>query len=154
MTDAPLIYFDANAFMYGFEGAPTVAEPVQALLAELQRRPGCGVTSELVLAELLAPVEREGALPVEIRRTLYLNLLVAGRMFSLRPVTRDILIETASLRRSIRLKLPDAVHMVTAVQAGCRFFLSNDRDVRQTPPSLRAVKPDAAGVTTILAELP
>ena len=131
-----------------------VAEPVRKLLAELQARPGCGVTSELVLAELLAPVEREGALPVEVRRTLYVNLLVNGGIFSLRPVTRDILIETARLRQSIRLKLPDAIHMVTAVQAGCRFFLSNDRGTRQTPPELRPVKPDDAGVKTILAELP
>ena len=140
--------------MYGFEGSPAVAEPVQTLLMELRARPGCGVTSELVLAELLAPVERQGALPVDVRRTLYLDLLVNGRIFSLRPVTRDILIDTARLRQGIRLKLPDAIHVVTAVQAGCRFFLSNDRDARQTPSGLTPVKPNAAGVRTILAELP
>jgi predicted nucleic acid-binding protein len=145
-----LVYFDTNPFMYAFEGDAAVAEPVQSLLRALQTRPHCGVTSELTLAELLAPVWREGTMPLETRRKIYLDLLVGNRFFSLRPITRDILVETASLRSVFRLKLPDAIHLVTASQAGCQFFLSNDGDIKGTPDGLTRIVPDADGIQRVL----
>ena len=152
-SDRAIIYFDTNPFMYAFEGEDLIAEPVQMLLRALQTRPNCAVTSELTLAELLAPVTREGALSPKTRRKIYLDLLIGNDLFLLRPVTREILIETSLLRITSRLKLPDAIHVVTARRAGCRFFLSNDADLKDLPADLARIPPDAAGIQRVLEAL-
>ena len=149
----PLVYFDANPLMYAFESRPELSDPIRPLIQALRAKPGAAVTSELVLAELLAPIKRPGAKPQNVRRRIYFDLLIWSRIFDLRPITRDILIETADLRRFIKLKLSDAIHMVTAIQAGCTFFLSNDDDTCRTPEGLRHVKPDAEGVQMILGQI-
>jgi predicted nucleic acid-binding protein len=84
---------------------------------------------------------------------MYLNLLVFNRFFDLRPVTREIIIETAELRQVSTLKLVDAIHVVTAIQAKCRYFLSTDTDMRQLPQGMAQVAPTSAGVDEILKEL-
>ncbi len=149
----PLVYFDANALIYGLEGTPDIAEPVITLLTALRARPGAATTSELVLGEVLAPVRRPGATPVERKRRMYLNLLVFNTFFDLRPVTREIIIETAELRQVSTLKLVDAIHVVTAIQAKCRYFLWTDTDMRQLPHGMAQVTPTSAGVNEILKEL-
>ncbi|HEX8665440.1 MAG TPA: type II toxin-antitoxin system VapC family toxin [Beijerinckiaceae bacterium] len=149
----PLIYFDANPFMYAFESGPELAEPVLALIRALESKPGLGVTSELVLGELLAPTRKPNAIPTWRKRRIYLSLLVFNTFFDLRPVTREVIIETATLREHANLKLVDAIHMVTAIHAGCRYFLSNDRDMERRPEGMRIVQPDASGVELLLREL-
>ena len=46
------------------------------------------------------------------------------------PVSRTILIDAARLRANSGLRLPDAIHVATAVAAGCPIFLSNDRRLK------------------------
>jgi hypothetical protein len=50
-------------------------------------------------------------------------------------------------------KLPDAIHVVTAVGSGCQVFLSAD-DRIQVPAGLTMVEPDLSGISTLLRELP
>ena len=49
------------------------------------------------------------------------------------PITRALLIEAARLRASSRLKLPDAIHLATALQYECPVFLTNDTRIRPLP---------------------
>jgi predicted nucleic acid-binding protein len=150
---AALVYFDANPFMYAFESGAELAHPILALITALRAAPGAGVTSEIVLGELLAPVRRPNAVPISRKRRIYLNLLVFNRLFDLRPVTREIIIGTAALRERTNLKLVDALHIMTAIGAGCRYILSNDHDMERTPQGLHRVEPDAAGIELLLREL-
>jgi predicted nucleic acid-binding protein len=46
------------------------------------------------------------------------------------PVERAILLRAARLRCELHLKLPDAIHVASAVAAGCDLFLSNDHRLR------------------------
>jgi predicted nucleic acid-binding protein len=149
----PLVYVDANPFMYAFETAPEIANPLLALMEAFKRKPGAAVTSEIVLGELLAPVRRPGALSAAEKRTIYLNLLVFNQWFDLRPVTRSIVLGSASLREGTNLKLVDAVHLATALHAGCRFILSNDRDMDRGVGRLRRVQPDADGIEMLVGAL-
>jgi predicted nucleic acid-binding protein len=149
---APLVYFDTNALIAGFESPLENATPIHDLLRHLREAPGLAVTSELTLAELLAPAKRPGSLPMPERKRLYLNLLVWSRLFDLRVITREILLETADLRLAspVKLKLPDAIHLVTAIHSECRFFLSDDAGVR--PPSgMDRIAPNRSGVDEILS---
>jgi predicted nucleic acid-binding protein len=136
------LYLDANVFIYAVEGSDDIADRLRALFALLGDNPNRAVTSELTLAEVLPK-----ATPV--RRRNYLELILYSGLFDLHPVTRDILIETADYRRIAGVskpdasmpKLPDAIHAVTAVRAGCDKMLSFDRALK-LPDSMQRVTRD------------
>lgn len=146
---APIVYVDTNVFIIGFESPLEVAKPVQDFLLAIRETTLTAVTSELTLAELLAPVTSPQALVAGQRRRLYLDLLTRSSLIELKPVTRDILIETGELRGAMPCKLPDAIHVATAVQAKCRFFLSKDKRMR-LPTGLIQLGPDHSGIDRIL----
>lgn len=51
----------------------------------------------------------------------------------LAPITQAILIEAAEIRAATDLKLPDAIHVATAMALGCDALLTNDRSLRAAP---------------------
>ena len=141
------LYFDANVFIYAVEGSDDIAGTLRTLFELLSGRKNLAVTSELTLAEVLPK-------PDPIRRRNYLELIVYSGLFDLHPVTRDVLIETADYRRVAGLsksdisgsqagmpKLPDAIHVVTAVRAGCARMLSFDRKLK-LPEGMQRVTRD------------
>lgn len=150
---AALVYLDANPFVYAFEGDPGREGPLRELFVALSRRSGAAVTSELVLAELLAPSTQAGVMPEHQRHAIYTELLIRNTFIDARPVTRDILLATVELRRSQRLRLPNAIHLATAVGAECRYILSKDRDFGPLPEGPTPLKPDSASVSLLLRVL-
>lgn len=152
MIDAsvqPRVYLDANVFIRAFESPQQEADPILELFRALRERKRFSVTSELTLAELLAPPQREGASELPIKRRFYLGLIVWSGFIDLTPVTQSILLDTADLRRVANHKLPDAIHIVTAIQKRCAFFMSNDKRVKP-PQEMQLVQPDESGVATIM----
>ena len=153
---APILYIDANPFIYAVEGDDAIAAPIKELFEFLKRRPAMGVTSELTLAEVLPKV----AFPRHKRQ--HLDLIIWSGIFQLQPVTRSILLETVryrhfmTTRRSNRAKampkLPDAIHVVTAIQTKCKYFLSSDSGIK-LPAHLQLVKPDERGISAVIKNL-
>ena len=149
------VYLDANVFIAAVEG---VQSDVRALLWQLFAAGESGravlVTSELRLAEVLPKVS------APIRRT-YMDLIVRSGSFDLRSVSRQILVETAAYRRaSIRkdsdgresmVKLPDAIHIVTAIHSQCRKVLSDDAQLR-LPQGYDRVACDSSAISKLLEE--
>lgn len=43
---------------------------------------------------------------------------------------RAVFRRAAELRALLRLRFIDALHLATAVEGGCRFFVTNDRDFK------------------------
>jgi predicted nucleic acid-binding protein len=144
------IYLETNVFIYATEGTRETADPAKRLLEALRHRPGLAITSEITLAETLAPPKREDALPLHIKRRVYLDLLVRGGFIDLVPVSRGVLIETADLRSVVRLNLPDAIHLVSAIRSKCRFIVSHDRDFKKLPAEMTRVTPDESGISDLL----
>lgn len=153
MSASSLLYLDTNICILGFEFEGVEAQPVQQLLTALEKFPKAIVTSELTLAELLAPLKRENDFPFARRAELYGNLLIWSGLIDLWPVSRQLLIGTAVLRQTRSCKLPDAIHIVSALHAGCAFFMSNDGDMNRLPQGMQRVLPDQSGVATILDAL-
>lgn len=154
MAAQATIYIDSNVFIYAVEGTGETAAPAKKLLAHIRdRRPGHAVTSELTIAEVLSPSKRADALPLSIKKRLYLDLLIWSGVIRLVPVTRSILIETADLRAANNIKLPDAIHIVTAIHQRCRFIVSADVQFRRLPAGMRRVAPDEAGIESLLKEI-
>ena len=48
-------------------------------------------------------------------------------------VIRPLLVESARLRASTGLRLPDAIHLAAAREAGCSTLVTNDDDSEGTP---------------------
>jgi predicted nucleic acid-binding protein len=150
------LYFDANVFIYAVEGSDDIACHLRTLFELLRSNRDLAVTSELTLAEVLPKAD-------PVRRRSYLELILYSGLFDLYPVTRDILIETADYRRIAGVsnpdvskphasmpKLPDAIHVVTAVRAGCGRMLSFDRALK-LPEGMRRTTRD--GLPQLIEEL-
>lgn len=151
-NDGP-VYLDSNVFIDFIEGDETISAPIGPLVHKLRQKPGQAVTSELTLAEVLAPSKGRKR-PPHIRR-LYLNLLVWGRFIDLHPISRGVLYETAKLRATkatSRMKLLDAIHLATAVLGGCRIFISRDRDIR-VPQGMLLMEPSTGSVRKVIEAL-
>jgi predicted nucleic acid-binding protein len=156
MTESPssLIYLDTNVFIKAVEGLDEAAAPAKTLINALRhQRSGIAATSEITFAEVLAPPRRSDALSLHIKRRAYLDLLLWSGFVALVPVSRDILIETAALREMGKLKLPDAVHLVSASRLRCRFFVSADRDFDKMPEGMERVNCDHDDLPRLLAGL-
>jgi predicted nucleic acid-binding protein len=149
MTEAdelPRLYLDANVFIYAIEGNAAIADPLLQLFELFRISRGIGVTSELTLAEVLPRASI-------VRRRSYLNMIVGSRIFDLRPVSRDVLIETAKYRETAGMpKLPDAIHVVTAIRAGCRRVLSADSRLK-LPDGYSVIPPIANNLSRLIQEL-
>lgn len=150
MNDGALVYLDANPFIYGLEGEPEISEPIRVFFDSLRRRAGLALTSELTIAEVLAPSSKGRRRRPDLTRE-YLDLIIYGRFIELEPVRLGILFETVKLRATAatgRLKLPDAIHLATAIGGGCRFFLTGDQRI-PVPDGMRCVRLDAASLREI-----
>jgi len=149
-----LIYLDTNIFIKAVEGLDDAAVPAKTLIKTLRdRSAGIAATSEITLAEVLAPSARADAMPLHLKRRAYLDLLLWNGFVALVPVSRSILIETASLREKSKLKLPDAVHLVSAIQGRCRYFVPADRDFGQLPEGMERVGCDRDDLPRLLKVL-
>jgi predicted nucleic acid-binding protein len=148
-----VVYIDTNVFIRAFESAAAANSPLEELFGGLKARPRAAVTSELTLAELLAPSKQKDAIQLEEKRTLYGDLLIWSGWIDLYPVTRTVLISTASLRQEFKCALPDAIHIVTAISSGCRLFLTDDERLARLPVPLRRLKSDAAGIEAAMEAL-
>jgi predicted nucleic acid-binding protein len=142
----PRVYLDANVFIYALEGNADVAERLLHLFDRFRVGRGIGVTSELTLAGVL-PNTSSG------QRQDYLDMIVWSRIFDLRPVSQDILIETARYRENSGMpRLPDAIHVVTAIRTQCRTVLSADLRLK-LPAGYSVISPKVENLTRLIEEM-
>jgi predicted nucleic acid-binding protein len=121
------ICLDANIFIYAVEGVNAIADALVAVLDLVDSGAAEAITSELTLAEVLVnPLSAGRHDVVDICQ----STLVSSDHLTVLPVTRAILIESARFRSRFGPRLPDAVHVATAVVGGCDAFLSGDRRSR------------------------
>lgn len=88
------------------------------------------VTSTLTLLEVLVVPYRAGARQLAER---YEQLLTRGRGVRLVDITRDQLRAAAQLRAATGARTPDALQLVSALSAGCKAFVTNDRRLPAIP---------------------
>lgn len=119
----PLVYLDANIFIYAVEGFPPAEVQLRGLFARFDKGELHAVTSELTLAEVLVKPIRDGKTEVQAS---YERLLQTTGTLTIAPVTRAIIRQAAQIRASSSLKLPDAIHVASAMSSGCTTYLTND----------------------------
>lgn len=104
-----------------------MVEPVFAQIDEGRLR---AVISTLTLLEVLVIPCRVGDQALAAR---YEQVLGNSRGLALVPIDQALLRATALLRARTRIRTPDAIQIAAALGAGCRKFVTNDRELPAIP---------------------
>jgi predicted nucleic acid-binding protein len=149
------VYLDTNFIIKAFETFDEVSKKATRLLSDARiLSPPRFVTSEITLAELLVLPYRNADRSLI---SFYENLLRGNMTMDVQPVTRDILLSAAQLRAANPArKLPDAVHVATAIASGCTHLLSSDKGIGPGPNEalpFALAKPDDATLTSLIESL-
>lgn len=120
-------YLDTNVFIYALEGEGKFVRDLTDLFTAIESAELPTVTCELTLAELLVKPFREKDAKGEQRCR---ESVLSRQGLTVVPIDVSILVESARLRAAVGLRLPDAIHIASALIAGCEVFLTNDRRLR------------------------
>jgi predicted nucleic acid-binding protein len=126
------LYFDSNIFIYAFECETELGHAARRAFALIDDEKAIGVTSHLTLAEILPRPYREGNVDLE---RVYESVFAGRPGFELYPVSLAVLRLAARLNAGASLRLPDALHAATALDASCDALVTEDRRL-QAPPGL------------------
>jgi predicted nucleic acid-binding protein len=121
---------DTAVFIYFIEEHPRYLPLIAPLFEEADGGKRTLVTSAITLLEVLVVPYRVGDARLAER---YESLLTQSRGVRLVDVNRDQLRAAAQLRAATGVKTPDALQVVSALSAGCRALVTNDRKLPAVP---------------------
>ncbi|OJF93625.1 type II toxin-antitoxin system VapC family toxin [Pararhizobium antarcticum] len=125
MTEVPRIYLDTNAFIFAVEEQSERSDLLTRLFSVSEETDRViFVTSELTLAEALVKPYRN--LDDDLI-TRYDNMIRDSAWLDVQVVARPVLWYAGVLRSQSRIKLPDAIHLSTALGSNCTHFLTADK---------------------------
>ena len=124
-------YLDANVFIYAANGFAPFRRALKDIFNAVDDDKMTAITSELTVAEILVTPFRNA----DARQETECRRIVAPRPgFSLIEIKADILERAARLRAAHRtLRLPDAIHVATAIGCKCDLVLTNDPHLKVAP---------------------
>jgi predicted nucleic acid-binding protein len=159
------VYLDTNVFIMLSEKTHRLQQLLVELIAAqpISKSPMFG-TSELTLSELLVKPHQTGD---DRLIHSYESLILNSEWLHVRPVDRAVLYCAAVLRAQYRhLKLPDAIHVSSAIGQGCSHFLSDDHGIKDQfdvvhrrqggsrfAPSLTVLRPDEPTLTSLIESI-
>jgi len=125
------IYLDTNIIIYVVEGYDEYGHILLSLLDEMDSGAVTAVTSELTRAEVLVKPKQDHN---NVLEHAYKTFLQARSMLEIVAISENILEIAAELRAETKLKLPDAIHIATAIVSDCNVLLTNDRTMLSPAP--------------------
>jgi predicted nucleic acid-binding protein len=129
------VYLDSNVLIYLLDANPTYLPIVERVLTMASSGGFRAVTGDLSVTEVLVGPLAAGDLQAVERITAFL----AVGLVDVRPHTRQAFEQAARIRASHRTSLPDALHVATAISAGCTHIVTNDLRM-PTVPGLEVVR--------------
>jgi predicted nucleic acid-binding protein len=123
LLTAKKLYLDANIFIYLFERQDELGEKAASLFDHTVLSDTPVFINEIGVAECLYGAFRLGSPALEKE---YKEFFYEVSPVTLVPVDGSTLIAAAKLGAEKRLKLVDAVHFHTAIQAECDILVTND----------------------------
>jgi predicted nucleic acid-binding protein len=127
------IALDTVIFIYALEGNSQFGESAARILQSIEYGECRGMSSDLVLAELMVKPLREGK--PEIAEEYASELPSFPNLTFITP-SREVIIVGAKLRSKTNLKLIDALHLATAINQKCQIFITNDTAMKCNVPGL------------------
>ena len=143
------VYLDSNVFIAAMENPGAHSDHAWWIINAVEEGRITAVTSEITLAEILVK-------PIELGDpdlvAAYEQMIVPSANFEVMQVRRDILVEAAQIRaRRNSIRLPDAIHIATALASSCSRFVSDDQQLHSID-NLKAFSVNPFTVDDILAE--
>lgn len=146
------IYLDTNTIIRAFEGSPEdeVSRNLVAMFGLVKINGPCPfVTSHITLAETLVHPIRRDDLQAQLEYKLLLSS--SSHWLQVRQISQSILVQASTLRATMSIKLPDAIHAATAMLTKCSHILTSDTDFKlldgNTSPALPATIRPTSQVT-------
>ena len=120
--------FDTAPLIYLVEKHPANFDRMFLIMQSVDSNLISGVASTIALTEVLVQPLRVGDRDLVNR---YVAVMSRSRNFSLIPISTAIARRAADIRAHHHLQTPDALHVATAIEAGCDAFLTNDRGIQR-----------------------
>lgn len=122
------IYIDSNPIIYVIEQYPRFIDVLRELFGLIDNAQIIATTSELTLAEVLVKPIRDQLR--DLQQSFEERLQTSGGLI-VAEIDRPILVRAAEIRAAqTSLRLPDAIHVATALETNCKVFLTNDQRIK------------------------
>jgi len=119
-------YLDSNVIISVVEATSAYGVAQSRFIGQIDAGEVEAVTSELTLAEcLVKPLAERNLNAVKA----FMAFLDGRQELPVLPIDRAILLNAARLRAELGNKLPDAIHVVTALSAACDKFVTSDKRI-------------------------
>lgn len=135
LKGAPRFYLDTNAVIAILERTEGLNPAQRMFLLGIADGRWFAASSELTLAECIVKPIRDGA--PEHRRS-YEEFLDTQLSAPLLPVSREILVLASEIRAVSKAKMPDCIHVASALALNCDVMVSADTSL-PLPRSIRRV---------------
>jgi predicted nucleic acid-binding protein len=133
------VYLDSNVFIAAMEDPGAHSDHAWWIINAVEDGRIIAVTSEITLAEVLVKPLELGAPDLV---AAYEQMIAPSTNFEVLQVRRDILVGAAHIRaRRNSIRLPDAIHIATALASSCSRFVSNDRRLSIDELKMLSVNP-------------
>lgn len=123
------VYVDANVFIYFLDRNETYFAAVAAFFQACLSRNVFACTSDLAIAEVMVMPYRsdDAALVAQFK-----SFFSQKNFLSICELKSDVFDAAAMLAGRKNMKLFEALHVATALHAGCRFLITNDAGIRSS----------------------
>ena len=118
------VALDTCVFIYFMEANQNYLPALDPVFEKVDSGDLLAVTSMLTLLETLVVPYRVGDRDLADR---YESFLTGSRGLTCQPIVNSTLKAAAMIRARTGTRTPDAVQLATAIQAGCKSFVTNDR---------------------------
>lgn len=128
LADVALLGVETAPFIYFVERNPIYVDRVRAIFQYIAARNLRVASSAITLTEVLVMPIQTGHVRYQSE---YREMLLNTDGITTFAVSPEIAEKAAHLRAQYKLRTPDALHVATAIQAGCDAFLTNDSGIRR-----------------------
>lgn len=121
------VYLDTNVFVYFLDRNPDYFPVVAPIIEAIESGLIIGYTGDAAIAETLVKPYQTGNLALAASFKAFFR---TEDFLSIQPHDAETFDLAAQLRAKRGLKFIDALHCATAIQAGCKFFVTNDGGIQ------------------------
>jgi predicted nucleic acid-binding protein len=132
------VYFDTNIFVYVLGDNKEFLARSFPFFQAVEAGRITGVSGDLVIAELLVkPMMNNDMIAIERTEALFDS---EDGYFQALPHDRATLRLAAHIRATQKLSMIDAVHVATAIKAGCSNFITNDERIAERAKGIEVIR--------------
>lgn len=121
-----LIYWDTMLFVYWLEENPTYIDTIHRLLRGMAARRDDLCTSAFTLGEVLVGPRKTG----DVEGVNRVREAMRPPRVRILPYTHETAERYATIRATLKVSAPDAIHLASAASADVDLFLTHDRQLQ------------------------